>query len=161
MSSAIANSILRMLSACASSAVRALPNLGDARAEALLDVRDRVLRVLGYVVQQRRLDRLGIEPEVGERARDGERMADVGLAAGALLRTVRLDREEPRFADASQVRLRVVRRQHFLELALRSVQRAPAVAERKRAAYSLSRASRAALLRGAQGLDRHLKVSVP
>ena len=77
MSSAIASSILRMFSACCSwcAAAAERRKLGDAvdersntRAEALLDVAQLVLGVLGNVVQQRGLDRLGVQPEVLDRA---------------------------------------------------------------------------------------------
>ena len=90
MSSAIARNILRMFSACCSSWLSG-PELGELRdavdevghvgAEALLDVGERVLGVLGDVVEQRRLHRDRVEPELGQDAGDRERMGDVRLAA--------------------------------------------------------------------------------
>ena len=87
-----------------------LRQLGDAvhqpghlRPEALLDVLQRVLRVLRDVVQERRLDRDRVEAELGERLRRGDRVSDIRLAARPLLVRVRLDRETVGSFDAGQV----------------------------------------------------------
>ena len=75
MSSAIARNIFRMFSACCCSWlwVLNLRQLGDAvdevrdlGAEALLDVGEAVLGVLGDVVEQRRLDGDRVDAELGE-----------------------------------------------------------------------------------------------
>ena len=75
MSSAIARNILRMFSACCCSWLwvlnlrqlrDAVDEVGDLRPEALLDVGEAVLGVLGDVVQERRLDRDRVDAELGE-----------------------------------------------------------------------------------------------
>ena len=114
-------------------------------------------------MQQRGLDRLRIEPEVlDEQPRHGQRMGDVRLATGALLGAVRLDREQPRFADLGQVGLRIVRGELLLELALGRVQGTATEAERDCLGDSVARpGARGMIARWTQGLDRHLQLSVP
>ena len=53
----------------------AVDEVGHLRPEALLDVRDGVLGVLGDVVEQRRLDRERVEPQLGQDLGDRQRMA--------------------------------------------------------------------------------------
>jgi hypothetical protein len=67
--------------------------LGDVGAEHLLDFIDRRQRVLDGVVEQRGDDRLLVELEVGHQPGDLDRVAEVRVAAGALLRAVLLHRE--------------------------------------------------------------------
>ena len=94
MSSAIARNIFRMFSACCCSWVWVLnfdsfvtpstrwATSGPKRSSMS---RDRVLGVLGDVVEQRRGDRDRVEAELGEDLRRGDGVGDVRLARGALL----------------------------------------------------------------------------
>ena len=66
----------------------AVDELGDLGAEALLDVGQAVLGVLGDVVEERRLDRGRVDPELGQDLGRGDRVGDVRLAGGALLALV-------------------------------------------------------------------------
>ena len=132
----------------------------DLRPETLLDVGQREVGVLGHVVQQRGLDGFRVEAEVGQRARDRKRVADVRLAAHPALGAVRLDGELPRVAHAGKVGAGIVLGEHLLDLALGRVQRSAAVTEGQGAADSLTRPTRTAPLRGTQGLNRHLRCSV-
>ncbi len=66
--------------------------LGDVGAEVLLDVLDRRQRVLDRVVEQRGDDRLLVELQVGHQPGDLDRMAEIGIARGALLGAVLLHR---------------------------------------------------------------------
>ena len=50
--------------------------------------------ILDRVVQNRGRDRLAVEPQVGEDARHLDRMAEIRVAAGALLTAMRLHRED-------------------------------------------------------------------
>ena len=139
----------------------------DLRSKPLLDVFDAVVGVLGDVVQQRGNDRVLIEAEVGEDLRHGQWMADVGLAADALLISVCLDRELPGVADRLRVRLRMVAEQLLLDLPLATIQSAPA--QRRiglRAGFIGARSctgssARHARPRSANRFDGHPKVSVP
>ena len=65
----------------------------DGGAEQAIDVVERGAGVLDRVVQECRRDRGGIEPVVGEDARDLDRMVEIGVARGAELDPVRLHRE--------------------------------------------------------------------
>jgi len=67
--------------------------VGDLAAEAILDVRQVVLGVLGDIVQDRRLNGDRIDPEVGQDLGGRDRMGDVRLSGGAPLVAVGLDRE--------------------------------------------------------------------
>ena len=58
---------------------------GDVLAEQPLDLLGGGERVLDRVVEDRGGDRLVVELEVGEDARDFDRMAEIGIARGALL----------------------------------------------------------------------------
>ena len=94
-SSAMARNIFRMFSACCSSMDRAEPNLrelGDAvdqprhlAPEALLEVRDGDVGVLGDVVQERGGDALGVHLQRRQLVGDCHRMGDVRLARGPQL----------------------------------------------------------------------------
>ena len=86
----------------------AVDEVGDLGPEALLDVADRVLGVLGDIVEQRRGDRDGIEAELREDLRRGDGVGDVRLARGALLLAVGFDGEVERAVDRAQDSLRVV-----------------------------------------------------
>ncbi len=89
--------IFRIVSASASVAEADLVQLGDAvdqvrdlEAEVLLGAGERVAGVLDRVVQQRGGERGGVQAEVGEDHRDGERVGDERLAALAALAAVLL-----------------------------------------------------------------------
>ena len=84
----------------------------DVVAEPLLDLRQRARRVLDDVVQQRSLDRAGVEMQAGEDLGDGDGMRDVGIAVAPLLALVRFGAELVGGGDARQV----VARQVALEL---------------------------------------------
>ena len=86
----------------------AVDELGDLGAEALLDVGQAVLGVLGDVVQERRLDGDGVDAELGQDLRRGDRVGDVRLAGRALLALVGRDREVERLADRLEVGARVL-----------------------------------------------------
>ena len=66
----------------------------DLGAEFVLDVRDGGGGVLDRVVQKRGRDGGRVELEVGEDAGDFERMGEIGIARGALLRAMRLHGED-------------------------------------------------------------------
>ena len=112
----IASSILRKLSACASSRFLkldlvelgdAVDDLGDVVAEARRDLVLGDRRVFDDIVQDRADDRVGVEVQVGEDLGRGHRVRDVGFAAEALLALVRAGAELGGLADA----LDLVRRQ--------------------------------------------------
>ena len=86
----------------------AVHEVGDLGAEAVLDVGEAVLGVLGDVVQQRGGDGDRIEAEIGEdlRRRDGVR--DVGFAGRADLGRVGIDGEVERTLHGVEVGLRVL-----------------------------------------------------
>ena len=99
----------------------AVHEVRDLRAEPLLDVRQRVLGVLGDVVKQRRLDSDRVEAQLREHLGDGERVAHVRLAADALLIGVRVRGEGEGGGQRSKIRLRVALPYfllHLLQLAL-------------------------------------------
>ena len=105
MSSTMASSILRKLSACRSSfdenGMRrqlgdALDDVRDLRAEQLLDAIDGRQRVLDDVVQQAGGDGHGVEAHVGEDVGHLERVHQVGLAGVAHLPLVLHRREDVR-----------------------------------------------------------------
>ena len=81
---------------------------GDVLAEQLLDLFGRRERVLDRVVEDRGDDRLVVELEVGEDARDLDRVAEIGVARGALLGAVRLHREDVGAVDQPLVRIGIV-----------------------------------------------------
>ncbi len=113
-------------------------------------------------MQQGGDDRLGVEAELDQDACHRQRVADVRLAALALLRRVRLHGELPGSADLGQVGVGIVDQQLFFEPALGGVQGAPAVANRKRAAHPVSRWSCCdTRLRWRHRLDGHPFLSVP
>src|SRR4051794_38976856 len=68
----------------------------DLVAEAAADLVERGARVLDRVVQQRRAQRLGVEPQAGADLRDPDRVDDEVLARAAALVGVVLAREEER-----------------------------------------------------------------
>ena len=86
----------------------AVDELGDLGAELLLDVGQAVLGVLGDVVEQRRLDRDRIDPELGEDLRRRDGMRDVRLARPASLALVRRDGKVECRADRVEVDARVL-----------------------------------------------------
>ena len=105
----IASTILRKDSACASArdlnwiwsslvTPSTISATGAPNFAAELFLGDR--RVFDDVVQDRRDDGVGIQVQVGEDLRGGERMRDVGLAREALLALVRLGAELGGRADA-------------------------------------------------------------
>jgi hypothetical protein len=96
-SRAIASSILRKFSACACSRRRncslsSLDTPSTSSATGAAEVLDQLLlgdaRIFQHVVQQRRHHRRAVEPPVGQDLGDGQRMRDVGRAAGAKLAEV-------------------------------------------------------------------------
>ena len=102
MSSTIARSILRKLSACRSSLDEncrrrqlgdALDDVRDLLAEQLADLLDGVRRVLDDVVQEAGGDGDDVQPQVGEDVGDLERVDEVGLARAAHLSLVLVGRE--------------------------------------------------------------------
>ena len=100
----------------------AVDELRDLRPEALLDVAERELGVLGDIVEERRLDRDRIDAELRDDLGRGDRVRDVRLAGGATLALVRLDREVERVRDRFEVGLRVVLRGGRQELLLEGVE---------------------------------------
>ena len=86
----------------------AVDEVGDLGAEALLDVGQAVLGVLGDVVEERRLDRDRVDAELGEDLGRRDRVGDVRLAGGAALAGVGLDREVERARRPVEVGARVV-----------------------------------------------------
>ena len=106
----------------------AVDEVRDLRPEALLDVAEVVLGVLGDVVEQRRRDRHRVEAELGQDLGHGQRMGDVRLAAGPLLALVGLDGEAVGPFDGLQVGLRVVlveRREQVARGGLHGARRGP------------------------------------
>ena len=93
----------------------AVDELGDLRPEALLDVGQAVLGVLGDVVQERRLDRRGIEPELGQDLGRGDRMGDVRLAGRPALAFVGEHGQVERAPDRLEVRGRMLGQDGRLE----------------------------------------------
>ena len=82
---------------------QAVDELGRRRAEALDQLGLGDAAVLDRVVHQRGHDRLRIELPLGAQAGDGDRMGDVGLAAGAELAEVGLVGEAIGLAHAADV----------------------------------------------------------
>ena len=104
-------SAARSFSDCAS----ILRQLGDAvdqprdvLAEMLLDLFRSGERVLDRVVEDRGDDRLVVELQVGEDARDLDRVAEIRVARCAHLRAVRLHREDVGAVDQPLVRVGIV-----------------------------------------------------
>ena len=97
---------------------------GDLGTEALLDVAQAVLGVLRDVVQERRLDRDRVDPELGQDLRRGDRMGDVRLARRALLAGVRRDGHVEGPADRLEVGLRVVLLERGQQLPAERLERA-------------------------------------
>ena len=81
----------------------AVDEVGGRRAEALDQLGLADAAVLHRVVHQRGHDRLRVELPLGAQAGDGDRMRDVGLAAGAELAEVRFVGEAVGVADAPDV----------------------------------------------------------
>src|SRR5690606_2441254 len=92
--------------------------LGDVGPEVLLDLLDRDERVLDRVVEQRGDDRLLIELEVGHQPGDFDRVAEIGIAAGALLRAVLLHRVHIGTVQQRLVGVRIVGLYPFDEFVL-------------------------------------------
>ncbi len=86
----------------------AVHEAGDVPAEALLDLGDGVVGVLGNVVEQRRGQRLGVHLERGEVVGHRDRMGDVLLARAAELALVRGDGRVVGAADQGGVDVRPV-----------------------------------------------------
>ena len=134
----------------------AVDEVRDLGAEPLLDVGEAVLGVLGDVVEERGRDRDGVDAELREDLRRGDRMRDVRLARCADLRAVRLDGEVERALDrlrgrpagglriaASEPRLRLAAER--LEVPGRAPSRAvPAAAPSRRGPRRAARAVPAA-----------------
>ena len=81
---------------------------GDVLAEQLFNLLGRRERVLDRVVEDRGGDGLIVEPEVGEDSRDLDRMAEIGVARSAHLRSMRLHREDVGAIDQALVRIGIV-----------------------------------------------------
>ena len=77
----------------------AVDELGDLGPEALLDVGQAVLGVLGDVVEERRLDGDRLDAEVGQDLGRGDRVGDVRLAGRPQLALVGVDGERERLPD--------------------------------------------------------------
>jgi len=82
--------------------------LGDLAPEAILDVGQAVLGVLGDVMEDGGLDRDGVHAELGEDLGRPDRVRHEGLARGALLPAMCLDREVERAPKGRGVRVVVV-----------------------------------------------------
>ena len=80
----------------------------DVAAEQARDLFGRGDRILDRVVEDRGGDRLVVEPQVGEDARHLDRVAEIGVAAGALLGAMRLHREDIGAVEQRFVRVGVV-----------------------------------------------------
>ncbi len=116
MSSTIASSILRKLSAwrssldanCSALKLRdAFDHVRHFLAEQLPDLLDGVRRVLDDVVQQAGGDRHGVEPHVGQDVGHLERMDEVGLARAAHLAAMLVGGKDVRPPEQLGVGLRV------------------------------------------------------
>jgi hypothetical protein len=88
---------------------QAVDDPGDLVAELLLDVPEADIRVLDRVVQERRGEGRGVEPEIREDRGHGDGVLDVGLAREAVLALVRILGEPVRTFQQLRVGLRVVR----------------------------------------------------
>ena len=86
----------------------AVDEVRDLGPEAVLDVGEAVLGVLGDVVEQRRRRGDRVDAEVGEDLGRGDRVGDVRLARGADLARVGLDGEVEGALDAAEVGLGMV-----------------------------------------------------
>ncbi len=86
----------------------AIDQPGDLFAELGLDLVDRLLLVLGHIVQQRGGDALGVHFEVGQGFGGGERVSDVGVAGQTFLVFVGFGGELIRPPDKLHIGLRVV-----------------------------------------------------
>ena len=124
----------------------AVDQVGDDGAEALDQLLLGDARVLEHVVQQRGLDRVGVELPVGEDLGDGERVRDVGLAAAAELAEVRIVGEAEGVVDL----LHVARRQVLLDAVGRAWRRSPRRCAVRRPLPSARRPSSAPRPRGAR-----------
>ena len=116
-SSAMASSSLRKFSAWTAcleakssllSLVRRIDEAADLDAEHGVDLLAGDRGVLDRVVQHGRGDGRVVEPELGEDGGDFERMREIGIAGGALLRAVRLHGEHIGAVQQILVRLRIV-----------------------------------------------------
>ena len=76
---------------------------GDVRAETRLHVLQRAGGVLEHVMEQRGLDRAGVQAQIGENLRHGDGVGDVGVAAETLLPGVGLGAELVRVDDAAEL----------------------------------------------------------
>ena len=101
----------------------AIDKVRDLLAEAFLDVREAELGVFGNVVEERGLDRDRVEAELGEDLGRGDRVRDEGLARGADLAAVRLDRERHGVADPGRVDLGIGLLDGLQELSLQGLDR--------------------------------------
>ena len=96
----------------------AFHELADRRAEELVDLVAGGAGVLDRVVQQRDRDGGIVEPQVGQDGGDFERMGEIGVAGGALLRAMLLHGVDIGAVQKLLVDLRVVGRHPFDELVL-------------------------------------------
>ncbi len=107
-----------------------LDQLADLGAEQLVDLGAGGVGVLDRVVQERRGDRGIVELQVGQDRGDFERMGEIGVAGGALLRAMLLHGVDVGPVEKLLVGLGVVRRHPFDELVL-AHHRRPSRSERK------------------------------
>ena len=108
----------------------AVDELGDLGAEALLDVGQAVLGVLGHVVEKGGGDGGRVQAQLRERQRRRDGMGDVGLAGRARLAVVRDDREIEGPGDGLDVGAGRMLGDCFEQLAAQDRQRAVVAAYR-------------------------------
>ncbi len=137
----------------------AVDEVRDLGPEALLDVREAVLRVLRDVVEQRGGDGDGVDAELREDLRRRDRVGDVGLARRPDLGRVGLHGEVEGALDDPEVRLRVV----LLELGQEPRAEPGEVGRRDGAAACARRSGpcRSPRPRGSRGGRRHAAPRVP
>ena len=98
--------------------VRPSTSCADLRAEDLVDLLARRGRVLDRVVQHRRDDGRVVEPHFRQDGGDFERMAEIGVAGGALLHAVGVHRVDVGLVEQFLVRVRIVPAHAFDEFVL-------------------------------------------
>ena len=119
----------------------AVDEAGHVGPEAFLDVAERVLGVLGDVVQEGGRDRDRVQAQLGQDLGHRQRVGDVGLAADAVLALVRLHGEGEGGRDRRQVGLRVALVQLLLDLLERALHAGRREVLRRRRSRASLRAS--------------------